>query len=101
MTNRRIALALIETICSPDNDADLNASLDFRNLLIDIDDDNAESEYHSILRDCINALDIQTLSLMRLDESLCPMHCCDYAICFDDDDDDCALIRELFPNHDT
>jgi hypothetical protein len=41
------------------------------------------------------------LSAMRLDFSLCPMHSCDYAICFDDDDSECAAIRACFPSHDT
>lgn len=33
--------------------------------------------------------------------SLCPLHAIDYAICFDDDDDDCAYIRMIHPSHDT
>jgi hypothetical protein len=34
--------------------------------------------------------------------SLCPLHAIDFAICFDDDDADCAPIRLIFPNtHDT
>lgn len=24
---------------------------------------------------------------------ICPMHCCDIAICDDDDDDECAFLR--------
>jgi hypothetical protein len=44
---------------------------------------------------------IHDLSLMRLEYSLCPMHHCDYAACFDDDDPECANIRALFPSHDT
>lgn len=43
----------------------------------------------------------QRLSMLALDHSLCPMHFIDYAICFDDDDPDCASIRDLFPDHDT
>lgn len=41
------------------------------------------------------------LSAMRLDFSLCPLHATDYAICFDDDDAECASIRTCFPSHDT
>lgn len=33
--------------------------------------------------------------------SLCPLHAIDYAICFDDDDADCAMIRMIHPSHDT
>lgn len=43
----------------------------------------------------------QSLSMIALDQSLCPLHMIDYAICFDDDDPDCAAIRSCFPNHDT
>lgn len=41
------------------------------------------------------------LSDLALAESLCPLHLHDYAICFDDELDECATIRNLFPNHDT
>lgn len=41
------------------------------------------------------------LSHLRLQYSICPLHACDYAICFDDDDPECAAIRSCFPNHDT
>lgn len=41
------------------------------------------------------------LSDIALAYSLCPMHFCDYAICFDDDTDECATIRKYFPRHDT
>ena len=43
----------------------------------------------------------QLLSELCLGESLCPMHRVDYAICFDDDDPECAAIRAVFPAHDT
>lgn len=42
-----------------------------------------------------------TLTDIALSLSLCPMHLCDYAICFDDDDADCAPIRLIHPSHDT
>ena len=41
------------------------------------------------------------LSMQYLENSLCPVHHIDYAICFDDQDPECALIREYFPSHDT
>ena len=41
------------------------------------------------------------LSNLLLSHSLCPMHHTDYAICFDDDDPECAQIRAFFPSHDT
>lgn len=44
---------------------------------------------------------IHFLSLLRLEYSICPMHHCDYCACFDDDDPECATIRDFFPNHDT
>lgn len=46
-------------------------------------------------------LDRDELTAMRLDYSLCPLHACDYAICFDDDDAECAPIRTIHPTHDT
>ena len=42
------------------------------------------------------------ISELAMGLSLCPMHFCDWAICFDDADPSCAQIRECFPNsHDT
>ena len=41
------------------------------------------------------------LSELLLSFSLCPMHFTDYAICFDDDDEECIAIRACFPSHDT
>lgn len=41
------------------------------------------------------------LTKLLLDNSLCPMHAIDYAICFDDDEPDCAAIRAIHPSHDT
>ena len=33
--------------------------------------------------------------------SLCPIHETDYAICFDDEDPECAQVRKIHPTHDT
>jgi|SRR6187431_94630 len=41
------------------------------------------------------------ISTLCLENSVCPIHHCDYASCFDDDDPECALIRQYFPGHDT
>jgi hypothetical protein len=41
------------------------------------------------------------MTALLLDNSLCPMHAIDYAICFDDDEPDCAAIRAIHPSHDT
>lgn len=41
------------------------------------------------------------LTTLALDHSLCPLHFTDYAICFDDDDDECRAIRAIHPTHDT
>jgi hypothetical protein len=38
---------------------------------------------------------------LALANSLCPLHFCDYAICFDDDDPECAPIRFIHQSHDT
>lgn len=88
------------------------AAAALRELLIDrnahhLDDtyDADDSTYDFIrsLLDTIIAAPYQTqrLSMLALDHSLCPMHFIDYAICFDDDDDECATIRAYFPDHDT
>lgn len=41
------------------------------------------------------------LTELLLSYSLCPLHAIDYAICFDDDDAECAPIRIIHPSHDT
>lgn len=41
------------------------------------------------------------ISMLRYNHSLCPLHGIDYAICFDDMDPECAVIRHCFPSHDT
>lgn len=84
---------------------------DARMLLCDIDSDPSffDSDIAPQIRDLINAAHDradaeyfrQSLTMLYLDYSLCPMHHCDYAACFDDDDDECATIREYFPDHDT
>jgi hypothetical protein len=55
----------------------------------------------TLILELIRSLDRDALSLLRLDYSLCPLHARDYAICFDDDDAECAAIRDCFPSHDS
>lgn len=106
------ALLLINTIttctCANPTDEcrhDLRAR-DLRDLLIDRTDIDLESDAAELLRDLLTILidspyHIDALSQLCLDNSLCPMHQLDYAICFDDDDAECAAIRACFPSHDT
>lgn len=49
----------------------------------------------------ILALSRDDISELALSFSLCPFHMIDYQICFDNDDEECAAIREVFPSHDT
>jgi hypothetical protein len=84
---------------------------DIRNMIIMLDDDDdtildeCESDRILDLRRCLIALRSMTrdaLTMRCLAESLCPLHRIDFAICFDDDDPDCAQIRMIFPDsHDT
>jgi hypothetical protein len=91
---------------------------DIRNLLItDIDDHPTADEYcesdiapqlASILDRAFRDATAQyhetarhRLSDLLLSYSLCPMHHTDYAICFDDENPECATIRAYFPSHDT
>ena len=53
------------------------------------------------MRTLVEALDDGAASLLRLEFSLCPLHRRDYAICFDDDEPECAALRLCFPSHDT
>jgi hypothetical protein len=42
------------------------------------------------------------ISHIAMKLSLCPLHFCDWASCFDDDDEECKAIRAIFPyGHDT
>jgi hypothetical protein len=43
----------------------------------------------------------ETITQLALDRSLCPVHFCDYAICFDDEDPGCEQVRAVHPAHDT
>lgn len=99
--NHRNAMTAINSMLALDNDySDLSITL--RALLIDDDaTDLPAADFAPLLLAAIRELDTHSLSMLRLDFSLCPLHAIDYAICFDDDDPDCAAIRAAFPNHDT
>lgn len=43
----------------------------------------------------------EKLTAELLAESLCPLHRVDYAICFDDQNLECAAIRTIHPSHDS
>lgn len=57
------------------------------------------------LRDLYEKRDDMTrrefLTELALQQSLCPMHFIDYAICFDNDDEQCAAIRMIHPAYDS
>lgn len=65
---------------------------------IDLIAEHLTKAYRTLLRDYYSRDFISTLCL---DNSVCPMHHCDYCACFDDDDEECATIRQMFPSHDT
>lgn len=58
-------------------------------------------EHLNTMLELLLTLPVDAISTLRLNESLCPMHACDYAICFDDEDAECASIRAHWPSHDT
>ena len=68
--------------------------------------DDAPAYIYDALRALLATIDAypysrEYLTKLLLDNSLCPLHCIDYAICFDDDDDECLAIRMIHPDHDT
>lgn len=73
-----------------------------RILVIDPEDDtdDLECDRDAILA-ALKALSRDDRSQLALALSLCPLHECDYAICFDDEDVECVAIRKIFPTHDT
>jgi hypothetical protein len=83
-----------------------------REMLIMLDDSD-DMILDACIDDSLNILDLrrslialrslnrEQLTEFALNHSLCPLHLIDYAICFDDDDAECAAIREIHPSHDT
>ncbi len=105
MTTREEFNALLDDKAIPEEMRD-NRWIDARTLLIDPSDPDSESDATDALRALVATLEgdpfqRHDFSELLLDFSLCPMHRIDYAICFDDDDDECATIRAYFPDHDT
>jgi len=71
--------------------------IDLRMALINLDEGPIEGfEFlHDLSRSDLTDLCINDLSL-------CPIHLVDWAICFDDQPDDCSQVRFIYPdNHDT
>ena len=116
MTNRPLDIApnlraIDDAITALDATTDDLASLAIRDAMInDLDDSDLRAlsaDYDisaHLLRPILNAilsLSRDDLSTLRLSFSLCPLHNIDYAICFDDDNPNCQIIRAIFPSHDT
>jgi len=107
------ALDALNALAAPDDADDARAII--RDLLIDSDTYTISSLRFEFPSECHPMIDaiaahIRTLaecplhdalSMLRLDYSLCPLHAIDYAICFDDDDPECAALRACFNSHDT
>lgn len=87
---------------------------DIRGLLADMLDEGFDIKAFLIAAESNRTLDLlrcyerlmaanrSEISRLRMRYSLCPMHGFDWAICFDDEDPECAAIRTCFPNeHDT
>jgi hypothetical protein len=81
-----------------DDDFDASSADDDEFALIDACERELRNDYQTLLNDA-HARDI--LTHIALATSLCPMHLCDYAICFDDRNAECAPIRLIHPSHDT
>jgi hypothetical protein len=105
------ALTELNAIASADDDA----YAIIRDLLIDSDTHTISSlrfefpdERHAMIDRCVELIRLlddcplrDAISMLRLDYSLCPLHAIDYAICFDDDNPECAALRACFNSHDT
>lgn len=95
-TNELPAITIINAMLDdPNAELASDAYLAIRDAMLD-----AEGANPAIIR-LLDRLTIDERSALALDLSLCPLHMIDYAICFDDDDPECAAIRQCFPSHDT
>jgi len=107
-TSHRISRDAINTIdaaLNPDSpDCDLALEL-IRDELIAPEFPNDPNPITDAIRTIRDSSDIhltrEYLTHLALSLSLCPIHLIDYAICFDDDDAECAQIRQIHPTHDT
>jgi hypothetical protein len=86
------------TLAYNDDDFDASAADDDEYALIDAAERALRPAYDALIADP-DARDL--LTHLALATSLCPLHLCDYAICFDDRTADCAMIRRIHPSHDT
>lgn len=122
--NYLCALRMIDTLTTPhtdcpslrDDHAHDHFSSALRDLLIDRNYtpthndsplDDAPDYAYATMRALLRTIDAypysrDDLTKLLLDNSLCPLHAIDFAICFDDDDTECAAIRTIYPySHDT
>lgn len=72
----------------------INANLTFR--LCDIFPDMPDATESHISEEMT-----ELRTELALADSLCPIHFIDYAICFDDANPECEIIRAIHPSHDT
>lgn len=88
-------VAIVSTLEEEDLDGDLYTVI--RDGLCDYGEDLAED-----LSTGPTPWERDRLTEVAMQLSLCPIHFCDWAICFDDENPDCDQIRAIFPhNHDT
>lgn len=110
-TPETLALArAIQITADPAVAGDDDFSLDYRSLLIEDDAAvEAAGRMTPLLRELAGLLAViradpyegrEWLTAQLLDYSLCPLHGCDYAICFDDENPECDAIRRVHPMHD-
>ncbi len=81
------------------NDEEGDISNDFRDFLIM--GNEAESPVSDEWIEWVDSLNTEDLTELRLSLSLCPLHASDYAICFDDENPECAQIRIIHPSYDS
>lgn len=86
----------------PSNPAETVARIEA--LYASLDDgtyDEDSGDFFFAVTDLIDTLPEPERTDTALAYSICPMHLCDYAICFDDENPECAALREANPGHDT
>jgi hypothetical protein len=81
-----------------DDDFDASSADDDEFALIDACERELRNDYQTLIADPARRDELTDIALSL---SLCPMHLCDYAICFDDRNAECAPIRLIHPSHDT
>lgn len=73
---------------------------DLRSILMEEEDVEPETDYYDELNTLFHQMTEEEQFNLRLEFSICPIHFCDYAICFDDDDPGCAHVRAEHPSYD-